>query len=47
MKGDDFRADVWAYMARVIKNLGGFAVKIGGYYDHAHVLVRIPAKVAV
>lgn len=34
-------------MAGVAKNLDGFAIRIGGYHDHAHVLVRIPAKVAV
>lgn len=44
---NQFREDVWAYMAGIAKNLNGFAVRIGGYYDHAHLLVRIPAKVAV
>ena len=34
-------------MAGVAKNLDGFAIRIGGYYDYAHVLVRIPARVAV
>ena len=34
-------------MAGIAKNLGGFAIRIGGYYDHAHLLLRIPAKVAV
>ena len=47
LQNDQFREGVWAYMAGVAKNLDGFAVRIGGYYDHAHVLVRIPAKVAV
>jgi hypothetical protein len=31
-------------MAGVAHNLQGHALRIGGYYDHAHVLVRIPAK---
>ena len=44
---DDFRDEVWAYMAGVVKNLDGFAIKIGGYYNHAHLLVRIPAKISV
>ena len=47
LQDEQFREGVWAYMAGVAKNLDGFAVRIGGYYDHAHVLVRIPAKVAV
>ena len=44
---DGFREEVFAYMAGTAKELEGFALKIGGYYDHAHLLVRIPAKVAV
>jgi putative transposase len=47
LQNDAFRADVWAYMAGVCKNLDGFALSVGGYYDHSHLLVRIPAKVAV
>ena len=44
---DKFRVDVWSYMAGVARNLDGFAIRIGGYFDHAHLLVRIPAKIAV
>ena len=47
LQDDALRDHVWAYMAGVVKNLGGFAIKIGGYYDHAHLFVRIPAKIAV
>jgi putative transposase len=47
LQEDEFRENVWAYMAGVARNLGGFAIRIGGYYDHAHMLVRIPAKIAV
>ena len=47
LQDDLFRESVWAYMAGIAKNLHGFAIRIGGYHDHAHVLVRIPAKVAV
>ncbi len=47
LRDDKFREDTWSYMAGICKNLGGHAVKIGGYFDHAHVLVRIPAKIAV
>ncbi|TWU35289.1 Transposase IS200 like protein [Novipirellula aureliae] len=42
-----FRDHVWTYMAGVCTNLEGHALRIGGYFDHAHLLVRIPAKIAV
>lgn len=44
---DGFRESVFAYMAGVVKNQGGFAIRIGGYFDHVHLLVRIPAKLSV
>lgn len=44
---DGFRENVFAYMAGTAKDLNGFAIKVGGFYDHAHLLVRIPAKIAV
>lgn len=47
LQDDQLREQVWAYMAGVVRNLEGFAIKIGGYHDHAHLLVRIPAKIAV
>lgn len=34
-------------MAGICKNLEGFALEIGGWIDHVHLLVRIPAKVSV
>ena len=34
-------------MAGTVKNLEGFALEIGGWVDHVHLLVRIPAKIAV
>ena len=34
-------------MAGIARKLDGFAIKIGGYHDHAHLLVRIPAKTSV
>ena len=34
-------------MAGIAKNLEGFALEIGGWVEHAHLLVRIPAKTAV
>jgi len=44
---DGFRENVFAYMAGTTKDLSGFALKVGGFYDHAHMLIRIPAKIAV
>lgn len=47
LQDEQFREGVWAYMAGVARNLDGFAIRIGGYHDHVHLLVRIPAKTAV
>ncbi|MBL8890084.1 MAG: IS200/IS605 family transposase [Planctomycetaceae bacterium] len=44
---DQFRPKVFAYMAGACENLGGFALIVNGYVDHAHLLTRIPAKIAV
>jgi len=47
LANEEHRAKVFAYMAGIAKNLEGFALEINGWIDHAHLLVRIPAKVAV
>ncbi len=47
LANEDHRAKVFAYMAGIAKNLDGFALEIGGWIDHVHLLVRIPAKTAV
>ena len=47
LREDDFRDSVWRYMAGIASNLQGHALRIGGFYDHAHLLLRIPAKIAV
>lgn len=44
MEKDAFRESVFTYMAGTAKQLDGFAVNVGGYYDHAHLLVRIQLK---
>jgi REP element-mobilizing transposase RayT len=44
---DGHRKEVFAYMAGIAKNLEGWALEVGGWVDHAHLLVRIPAKIAV
>jgi len=47
LRDDDFRDDVWRYMSGVTSNLEGHALRVSGYFDHAHLLLRIPAKIAV
>lgn len=47
LRSDDFRNRVFAYMAGTCKELTGFAILVGGYYNHVHLLVRIPSKIAV
>ncbi|QDS92280.1 Transposase IS200 like protein [Roseimaritima multifibrata] len=47
LRNEEFRESVFAYLAGVAKEIGGYALIVGGYFEHAHLLVRIPAKVAV
>ena len=47
LRNDEFRDHVWRYMAGIASNLEGVALRVGGYFDHSHLLVRIPAKIAV
>lgn len=47
LRDDDFRDSVWRYMVGVASNVEGHALRVGGYFDHAHLLLCIPAKVAV
>ncbi|MFO1003975.1 MAG: IS200/IS605 family transposase [Planctomycetaceae bacterium] len=44
---DGFRDEVFAYMIGIAKNQGGVAIRVGGFYDHVLLLVRIPAKLSV
>ncbi|MHB8995848.1 MAG: IS200/IS605 family transposase [Armatimonadota bacterium] len=43
----DFSAKVYAYMAGILRNIGGHALRIGGVDDHVHLLVRLPKDRAV
>jgi len=47
LQDDVFKESVWRHMAGVTKKLEGHALRIGGFYDHAHLMIRIPAKIAV
>jgi len=44
---DGFRETIFSYMAGACNKLEGFALIVNGYVDHAHILVRIPPKLAV
>jgi REP element-mobilizing transposase RayT len=41
------RNKTFAYMAGTVNSLSGTALEIGGWTDHSHMLVRIPAKTSV
>ncbi len=47
LANEEYRAKTFAYMAGIAKNLEGLALEIDGWIDHAHLLIRIPAKIAV
>ena len=47
LQNEKFREEVFAYLAATAKNLGGFPIIVGGFIDHVHLLVRIPAKGSV
>jgi REP element-mobilizing transposase RayT len=47
LQRDEFRDQVFGFMAKKTRDLGGFAIIVGGHFDHAHLLIRIPAKIAV
>ncbi len=44
---DGFRESVFAYMAGVAAHLNGDSLRIGGFYDHVHLLVRLPTNLDV
>jgi REP element-mobilizing transposase RayT len=40
-------SEVWAYLSGIIKNQGGKALQIGGIEDHVHLLLTMPATLAL
>ncbi len=44
---EDIREPLFAYMAGTCRELGGFAIRVGGFIEHVHLLVRIPAKLTL
>ena len=38
---------LWGYLAGITKNIGGQSMAIGGIEDHVHVLLALPADLAI
>ena len=43
----DIQADLWAYMGGIARSIGTKALAIGGRDDHSHMLLSLPAAMAV
>lgn len=41
------RGDLFFYIAGIVKGIGGTVIAVGGMPNHAHLLIRLPAKMAV
>lgn len=39
--------NLWAYIAGIVKNVGGNPIAIGGMEDHIHILAEMPATVDI
>lgn len=39
--------ELYGYLGGIIRNLGGQVIEINGMPDHVHILMRLPANVAV
>ncbi len=44
---EEHAADLYAYIAGIIKKQGGYLHAIGGMPDHVHILLEIPATITV
>lgn len=44
---DDVRKKLYQYMGGIIKGEGGTSLSIGGTTDHVHLLLKIPASIAL
>lgn len=44
---DDLKPRLFAYMAGIIRELGGQVILINGPTDHVHILTTIPARLAL
>lgn len=44
---EDVRPRIFAYMGGVVREIGGTALRINGPSDHTHLLLALPATVAI
>jgi hypothetical protein len=44
---EETRHDVFAYLGGIARETGLRALNIGGYEDHAHLLLAIPASICI
>ncbi|SOD78702.1 IS200/IS605 family transposase [Spirosoma fluviale] len=45
--GDDIKDELYAYLGGVCKALECYPVRVGGYYDHIHILCTLSKKIAL
>jgi len=45
--GEDRRNDVFEYMGGIVRELRGSAINVNGVRDHVHLLIRLPAALAI
>jgi REP element-mobilizing transposase RayT len=43
----EFQTRLWAYMAGICKKLGIYVHSVGGMADHVHLLIQLPAVLAL
>jgi REP element-mobilizing transposase RayT len=41
------RAQLFAYIGGIVRSEGGIPLAVGGVADHAHVMLRVPPKIAL
>ena len=44
---EELRESVFAYMGGIVRELNGSAAEINGVEDHVHMLIRLPASLAI
>ena len=45
--GDEVKDELYAYMGGICNQLECYPVRIGGYYDHIHILCALSKKIAL
>jgi putative transposase len=43
----EVRRELWSYLGGIARNDGMIAFEVGGFFDHAHVLLSIPTRIAI